>query len=375
MSRKILLVDDEPSVLQGYRRHLARRFDVSICERPETALELLDAEGPFAVVVSDYRMPSMNGVEFLKLVQERHPAITRVMLTGQADYEATLAAINEGRIFRFLNKPCPPDALASSIADALEVHELVMAEKELIEGTLQGAVAALTDLLGLASPTALDRATRIRSVAVPLAEQLGAGPVWLVDMAASLSQVGCMTLDDDVAGAGLSGEHLGPDDREMFETHAAAAERLLAKIPRLEPVGALVGAQFRRHMSPAELSRLGVEADLAEAFFGACAFVEAAARTDEERALALIDGGLTPRIHEALRSVVGGLVRRQLRPTRCTVEELLTGMVADQDIVTTSGVLLVSSGHEVTEVMLQRLRNFHRKAGVVEPIAMLTATA
>lgn len=376
MSRKILLVDDEPSVLQGYRRHLHKRFDVSICEEPARALEMIEAEGPFGVVVSDYRMPEMNGVEFLSEVRRRQPTATRIMLTGQADHEATLAAINEGHIFRFLTKPCPPEALASSIADGMELYELVMAEKELIEGTLQGAVAALTDLLGLASPAALDRATRVRSIAVALAERLGVGPVWIVDMAASLSQVGCMTLDDEVAQAGLSGASMPPDDRQMYEGHAAAAERLLARIPRLDAVAALVGAQFRSELPPAIVTRLDLDPGLSDAFFAACRFVERSAQTDDAAAaLADLAGRIGGDVHAALAEVVGGLGRREMRPVTCSVEEILTGMIAREDIVTTTGVLLVSTGHEITELMLQRLRNFHRKAGVVEPLEMLSAQA
>ncbi len=371
MSRKVMLVDDEPSVLQGYRRHLHRLYDITICEEPARALELLESEGPFGVVVSDYRMPVMNGVEFLSEVSRRQPTATRVMLTGQADHDATLAAINEGHIFRFLTKPCPPETLAASIADAMEVYELVVAEKELIEGTLQGAVAALTDLLGLASPAALDRATRVRSIAVPLAERLGTGPVWIVDMAASLSQVGCMTLDDDVAQAGLSGAGMTPDDRQMYEGHAAAAEGLLARIPRLDAVAALVGAQFKGELPSSVLAARSLEPVLAQAFFTACRFAERSAQTDDAAALADLSGRLDGAVYAALEGVVGGLGRREMRPVTCSVEELLTGMVAREDIVTTTGVLLVSTGHEITELMLQRLRNFHRKAGVVEPLEML----
>lgn len=370
MTRKVLLVDDEPSVLAAYRRHLQGRFDVTTCAEPELALELLGREGPFGVVVSDYRMPRMNGVELLSEAQRQHPDVTRVMLTGQADYQATLAAINEGHIFRFLTKPCPPNALSATIADAIEVHELVVAEKELIEGTLRGAVAALTELLGLASPEALARADHLRSIAVPLAETLEAGPIWIVDMAASLSQIGCMMLADDVALAGLKGSTMSYEDREMYETHAKAAQRLLHKIPRLEAVAALVGAQFDRQLSDRVSARLHLDPLLADAFFASARFVERSVSTDVTRALADLGGGFSPRVVEALRSIVGGTRQREMRATSCSVEELITGMIARQDITTTGGVLLVSKGHEVTEVMLHRLRNFHRKAGIVEPLEM-----
>ncbi len=206
---------------------------------------------------------------------------------------------------------------------------------------------------------------------MPLAERLGTGPVWIVDMAASLSQVGCMTLDDDVAQAGLSGAGMTPDDRQMYEGHAAAAEGLLARIPRLDAVAALVGAQFKGELPSSVLAARSLEPVLAQAFFTACRFAERSAQTDDAAALADLSGRLDGAVYAALEGVVGGLGRREMRPVTCSVEELLTGMVAREDIVTTTGVLLVSTGHEITELMLQRLRNFHRKAGVVEPLEML----
>jgi DNA-binding NtrC family response regulator len=109
----------------------------------KAGLERLSSDGPFAVVVSDMRMPEMNGAAFLAQVRERAPDTVRVLLTGQADLDSAIAAVNEGQIFRFLTKPCAPEMLISSLRAAEEQHRLITAERVLLEQTLHGAVKAL----------------------------------------------------------------------------------------------------------------------------------------------------------------------------------------------------------------------------------------
>ena len=115
-------------------------------------LQEIEAGESFAVVVSDYRMPEMDGVTFLTRVRELAPDTVRIMLTGQAGLEATIDAINESDVFRFLTKPCPPETLIATIESAAEHYGLLHAEKELLDGTLQQIVRVLIELIGLVDP-------------------------------------------------------------------------------------------------------------------------------------------------------------------------------------------------------------------------------
>jgi two-component system NtrC family sensor kinase len=116
----ILVVDDDEHVRRSLRRVL-RRTACTVVEAPEaaTALEILARE-PVQVVVSDYRMPGMDGVEFLRLVKERYPAIQRMLLTGQADTSAIEEAVNRSEIFRFIWKPWDESHLLLTIQDAID---------------------------------------------------------------------------------------------------------------------------------------------------------------------------------------------------------------------------------------------------------------
>src|SRR5579859_935172 len=105
MPDKILFVDDEASVLDGYKRLLHSEFQVDTAVGGEQALNLVRTMGPFAVVISDMRMPVMNGAQFLAQLKQIAPDTVRMLLTGFTDLNAAMEAVNEGNIFRFLTKP------------------------------------------------------------------------------------------------------------------------------------------------------------------------------------------------------------------------------------------------------------------------------
>jgi DNA-binding NtrC family response regulator len=149
MTRRILFVDDEPKVLQAFERQLSDKFEVHTAAAPDLGLRILGEEGPYAAVVSDFRMPHMNGTQFLARVKQLTPDTVRLMLTGQADLNATIDAVNEGNIFRFLTKPCSAEVLAGALESALEQYRLVTAERELLERTLHGSVKVLSEVLSL----------------------------------------------------------------------------------------------------------------------------------------------------------------------------------------------------------------------------------
>lgn len=115
MTDQVLFVDDESSVLDGYRRLLQRHFRIETAKGGNDGLTMIEQLGPFAVVVSDMRMPGMNGAEFLCHVRLRAPETVRMLLTGHADVSAAIEAVNKGNIFRYLTKPCSKEALVDAI--------------------------------------------------------------------------------------------------------------------------------------------------------------------------------------------------------------------------------------------------------------------
>ena len=137
MSDKVLFVDDDANILNAYTRQLRKQFRIETAQGGEQGLAAVTDQGPYAVIISDLRMPGMDGIQFLSRVREIAPDSVRMMLTGHADLEVTTEAVNEGNIFRFLTKPCNSEVLAKAIAAGIEQYRLVIAERELLEKTLK----------------------------------------------------------------------------------------------------------------------------------------------------------------------------------------------------------------------------------------------
>ncbi len=119
MKDKVLLVDDDAMVLAGLKRQLRNKFSIDMALSGEEALKQVQENGPYAVIVSDYMMPGMNGIEFLSHVKKTNPDTVRMMLTGTADMPTAIRAVNEGSIFQFHPKPCPADTLCQAIQSAI----------------------------------------------------------------------------------------------------------------------------------------------------------------------------------------------------------------------------------------------------------------
>ena len=240
---KILFVDDEPAALQGYQRLLHSDFQVVTAVGGSAGLLHLQRFGPFPVVVSDKRMPQMDGIQFFRQVKAMAPDTVRVMLTGQSDMETAIEAVNEGSVFRFLNKPCGKDTLVKTLHDGLRQYHLARAEKELLGETLEGSIAALCEVLDLANPVAFGRSSRVRRYVRYVAKRLSLEDSWQVEAAAMLSQLGCFAIDPETIEKIYAGQELSKLEKEHYLEHPLVAYELLKTIPRMEPVAWLISQQ------------------------------------------------------------------------------------------------------------------------------------
>ena len=137
---RIMFVDDDQEILAAYARAFRKTYDVEVAAGPQVGLDMLAAGLDVAVVVSDLRMPGMDGVEFLGRVRELRPDAVRIILTGFADIAVAMAAVNKSKVFSFLTKPCPEEDLAEALLAGLRQYQLQAAEKELLRGTVRGTI-------------------------------------------------------------------------------------------------------------------------------------------------------------------------------------------------------------------------------------------
>jgi CheY-like chemotaxis protein len=377
MGERILLVDDESRLLDGLRRTLRGRYVITTGTSGQEGLDAITASvddgSPFAVVVSDMMMPGMSGSEFLTRARPLVPDAALMILSGQADLTSTITAVNNANLFRFLTKPCDPDDLIRALDAALRQHQLQVAERELLQNTLAGAVDVLTDVLSMASPIASRRTERTRTVVRVAAQLLGLDDDWRLPIAAMLSHLGCIALPDHVLEQVDAGQELEPAEREMWRGHPQVGRRLLARIPRLGDVARWVGDQ---PMSLAAADSPGDPPgdDLAACLLPAVAafLVHHDAKTaprDTARTLrgtgrypvAVVEAVLTAVAQQVPRGVVAEL----------RVASLMPGMVIHDDVRTSGGMVLVREGERVTDALIARLSNFAATVGVQEPFHVL----
>jgi response regulator RpfG family c-di-GMP phosphodiesterase len=366
---RILCVDDEERVLAGIRVILRQSFDVVLETRPRAALERIQGGESFAVVISDMRMPEMNGAELLAGIRAAAPDTVRLLLTGFAEVDAAVAAINDGQVFRFLVKPCPPPQLREACRAALRQHELVTGERVLLEQTLRGAIATLTELLAIASPKAFGRAQRIKRMAAALARRVGHPEPWSVEVAAMLSQMGQITLDEGLIQKLYRGQPLDAAEQAQVDRLPTMVDGLLANIPRMEPIRAMVLGAHRPQPATDEAVRVGASILDVVLRFDALAIPggnpsEAVAKVRAERPK--LDANLAA----ALEATVAELYEAGI--VRLRVTDLRPGMVLASDVVTVAGALLLTRGQEVTETLVERLRAY-RGGPYQEPILVIAS--
>jgi response regulator RpfG family c-di-GMP phosphodiesterase len=318
---------------------------------------MLKEKGAPAVIVSDMRMPGMDGATLLKHVRQLYPETTRILLTGEPGRDAAIAAVNEGQIFRFLTKPCPPDQLRSAIEAGVLHHRLLIAEKVLLQETLIGCIKALVDILAITNPVAFGRATRVKRLATEFAASLGKTGFWQLEAAAMLSQIGYISLPIELVEKLYYGKRLTPEERVLADGAPLVAQKLLGRIPRLEQVMEILASTGQsKTEQPDGLVKLGADilnlvleydAQIAQGHSADVALSSVRAHT------ARFDSKLV----DSLESLVG-LAAGTPDVREVPVGRLTAGMVFMDDFYTHIGTLLVPKGFEVTEAFLERARNF-----------------
>lgn len=369
MTNKILCVDDEPKILEAFERQLRKHFEVYTAPGPEKGLEAIVESGPFAVVVSDLRMPGMNGIEFLSRVRQTSPDTVRIMLTGDADLGAAMTAVNEGKIFQFLTKPCPGEMLSRALEAALEQHRLITAERELLERTLQSSIGTLIEILSLVNPTAFSRTHRIRRYVRHMAAQMRLADLWQYELAATLSQIGCVVVPPDVLEKFHLHQTLSPDEQKVVLSHAEVGHKLLAKIPRLEKVAQMVALQFSAWHGKDTADPVMIGAHLLRVALDFDEQIQQGKLLGEAMVYLRGRGECNPKFIDALRQLQVEDARSQIRLVR--LSELKPRMIMEADLLSKTGLLLMSKGQEVTESAIARLISFESLFGIAEPISVI----
>jgi FixJ family two-component response regulator len=347
----ILFVDDEELVLSSYQRVLRKQFRFDVASSGQQALDKIASDGPYAVMVSDMRMPGMSGIELLRRVKVVSPRTIRIMLTGNSDVRTAIDAVNEGSVFRFLTKPCDADVLTAAIKDGLRDYHLLESEKELLEQTLQGSIRLLTEVLGLLNPAAFNQALEISKCVKDVVKQMELDEAWQYEMAALLANLGSAILASDAAGA-----------ENKFGAHAQVSARLLRNIPRLDRVASIIGQLGTKDQTVSNANDSQNPIRIGAAIIRTCADFHAYVRRDIPFQAALRQMREASAMHY-LPAVLNAIQnvstdRSEYESQMVNMRGLAAGMVLDEDLRSTAGTLLVARGTSITESLMIRLQSF-----------------
>jgi CheY-like chemotaxis protein len=357
---RVLCVDDEARIVEGLVLHLRKDYQVHTALSGDEALKTLKQMGGAAVVVSDMRMPGMDGATFLHHVLVVYPETTRILLTGEPGRDAAIAAVNNAQIFRFLAKPCPAEQLRAAVDAGVMQHRLIRAERTILKETLVGCIKALIDVLAITNPVAFGRASRVKRLSMEFVESLGARDFWQLEAAAMLSQIGYLSLPVTLVDKLYNGDVLTPEEKTLSEGVPEVAMNLLENIPRLDPVIQILAAL---RWTDEQIMRLGD---------GTIGLGTRALSLVLEYDMLLTQGhstdvaiqtlrGRASRFGEDLIEKFGhhlGAGSGKTEARQIALKAVKPGMVIMQDIRTQSGTLLVARGFEVSNTFLERSRNF-----------------
>lgn len=380
MEKRILFVDDELNVLEGYQRQFRKVFDTVIAPSGAQGLEAITGAGPFAVVVSDFKMPGMNGIEFLARVRDLAPDTVRIMLTGFAEIQSIIEAINEGNVYRFLTKPCQPELMIKAINEGIKQYELITGERELLEKTLKGTIQVLTEVLSLVNPEAFGRASRITRYVREIAEQLvntQTADHWILETGAMLSQIGCILLPQEALRKLFQGKTLTEEEFQVFQMHPGIGYDLLSKIPRLGAVAEIVLYQEKGFdgsgipLDPRKEEQIPLGARILKAVLDFDLLISKGVTRGKALRQLKDDRGLyDPQVLKAFEKVLGLEARFELKPL--VISELKEKMILAEDLVNLdNSKKILSKGHELTDSILGHLAKYRELFGLKEPVQVL----
>ena len=234
---RILIVDDDQTLLRSMKRILRNRYDVQTEANPYRALVALEDDGPFAVIVSDLTMPGVDGIDFLVQAHAEAPETTRILLTGNATLPASIDAVNRAQITSLLTKPVTSEALLEAIHAAVIRHEELVGRLDDTADILEGQRGGPARDPGDREPHR-PRAPRVGCGAL-LDDHLAVYPrsdAWELLMAANLCYLGSAALGSDLSRRVLRGESVAEAEGLLVGCVAAFTVDIVARIPRLANV-------------------------------------------------------------------------------------------------------------------------------------------
>jgi response regulator RpfG family c-di-GMP phosphodiesterase len=365
---KVVLVDDSPANLLLLEDILeTQQYQVQSFGRGAPALAAMQRQPPDLVVL-DVNMPEMNGYELCEHLKA-NPRLADIPVIFISALHETVDIVKGFRSggADYISKPFQIEEVQARIETQMMLRRMQQAERDLLERTLSGAVAALLELVQATSPALVARSNSLRDIVVTVAKGMQLKDFWRYELAAMLALVGCMAVPEELFEKAWGGQALTPDETAIFRGHPEVGARLLSNIPRLEEVVQIIrwqqdydaGRSLPRTVGlGVQLLQLALELDQ-----------RMYRNTDVRSAIQLVReaGHFNATMLDALSHYYPVEAPFDLR--QVSTQEVSAGMILDEDIVSTStNVLIFKAGTVFTDLWVERLGNFARNHGVQKRI-------
>ena len=410
---KILVVDDEGDILRSLRRLLRKRFEITTTTLPEEALQHL-AEKEYAVLLSDQRMPTMEGTELMARAHNASPETVRIILTGYADINAAMDAINRGHVYRFLQKPWDDADLLATLCQAADHFALAQENKRLraltegqntklkafnknlqakvlertrqvtqlnedLSNTFRGTMRVLARLAEMHSPVLGNHAQRVTRLSIEVGKQMGLSnqELYQLEVAATLHDIGKIGMKPDLLRKHYS--VLSVEEKAILVTHAVTGAALIRMVPNLEEAALFIRHHHERFEGKGFPDRLfGRQIPLGARIIAAAnvydnalnnriTFRHATPAKARQYMQDCAPQELDPEVVAVLVTILCAEEHETVREeidVEVNIKDLQPGMILSKDLYNVQDVLVLPQSTKIDEMQLYRLLKHHQTTSI-----------
>lgn len=374
MENRVLFVDDDQMLLSSMERCLGLKLNLDTALSGPDALERMRNTN-YSVIVSDMRMPGMDGVQFIEKARQQSKHTVYLMLTGNQDVQTAIRAVNEGQVFRFLTKPCRPEEIAAAVGQAQDQYKLEASERELLNKTFVGALSVFADVIETLQPRLAGRSGKTEQLFDELRQRCGMPSRWEYKVAAKVLLLGFAMQSEHQAGVSVS-----PTQANMQLNRACTTgARIVQRIPRLDPVaeiircvpttdGSLVDANTD---DPSDVILNGA------ALLRVAHMVEGMADSGIECSAAMEAISKTlPQINQQLALAAQEVYPKDVEAEGVPVDidDLTAGLVLFEDLTGPDGATLLRSGRKLSQTHIEKLSEEKASRGSLPPVVVTRAS-
>ncbi len=354
----ILVVDDTPENIDVLTGVLSSDYKIKAAVNGERALKSAASENRPDLILLDIMMPGMDGYEVCRRLKadDQTKDIPVVFVTAKTEDTDETLGFEVGAV-DYISKPVSPPIVSARVKNIIALQESQNELKEALDKTLTGSIELMMDVLSLTNPVAFGRARNLRRHVTATAKRLGHQNSWSFEIAAMLSQLGCITLPDELLEKIYNGEAVSAEEKKLFNNHPQVGKRLLEKIPKLEEAAEIIALQNRSAKS------LEGESDLDSQVQFGVSLLQVALHMDDldrKKNAPVISSPQKQVVDQApqQRVVIEPAVPEASGALEVALSELSAGMILDSDITTRKGMMLMKMGTEVTKAVIERLQGF-----------------